>query len=56
MAMHAFSPVVETEEDFVCFGRATIIHPQSIHLVIDVYLGHVPTLDPKIINFLAFHS
>lgn len=56
MSIHAFSLVVETEDNFVCFGHATIMHPQSIHLVIDVYLGYVPILDPQIIHFLAFLS
>ena len=32
------------------------MHPQSICLVIDVYLGHVLTLDPKITDLLACHS
>lgn len=58
MIIDALSPVVETkeEEEAVCFGHGTIACPQTICLVIDVYLGHPVTLDPEIINFHAFHS
>lgn len=42
--VYTFSPFVETEEYF---------EGKSICVVIDVYLGHIATLDPEIIHFLA---